>query len=111
MHNLAYKIAFVHRGIASDSILDTYTAERRHVAEVNSRQSVKNGQKIFSLLRVLGTAGSKNVSVAEARRNLYAAIHDSERKKMIDEGIEGQREHFDNVSGLTLADRFSALVY
>lgn len=57
VHNLAFKIAAVCDGVASDSLLDTYNADRRHVAEVNSLQSVKNGQKIFGLLKSLGTAG------------------------------------------------------
>jgi hypothetical protein len=66
------------------------------VAEVNSRQSVKNGKKIFGLLKTLGMA---NISdLAEARANLYATIHDPKKKAVIQEGIEEQREHFDNVS-------------
>lgn len=96
VHNLAYKIAAVHNGWANDSILDTYQAERRPVAQVNSTQSVKNGKKIFGLLKALGTTGASNI--AESRRNLYQSIHDPKKKPMIDDGIEGQREHFDNVS-------------
>lgn len=97
VHNLAYKIAAVHQGWAAPSILDSYQADRRWVAEVNSRQSVKNGQKIFGLLKTLGTAGiHDNVT---ARKNLYASLSDPEKKRMIDAGIEDQREHFDNVSG------------
>jgi 2-polyprenyl-6-methoxyphenol hydroxylase-like FAD-dependent oxidoreductase len=96
VHNLAYKIAAVHHGWAKDSILDTYQAERRPVAQVNSTQSVKNGKKIFGLLKTLGTAGTSDL--AESRRNLYRSIHDPDKKIVIDEGVEGQREHFDNVS-------------
>lgn len=96
VHNLAYKIAAVHRGWASDSILDTYHAERRPVAQINSTQSVKNGQKVFGLLKALGTTSSSNL--AESRRNLYQSIHDPDKKATIDKGVEGQREHFDNVS-------------
>jgi 2-polyprenyl-6-methoxyphenol hydroxylase-like FAD-dependent oxidoreductase len=96
VHNLAYKIAAVHKGWANDTILETYQSERQHVAEVNSKQSVKNGKKIFGLLKTLGTAGAGDI--ATARKNLYATIHDPKKKKKIDEGIEDQREHFDNVS-------------
>ena len=95
VHNLAYKIAAVHRGWAEESILDTYQEERRPVAQINSTQSVKNGRKIFGLLKTLGTAGTSNL--AESRRNLYQSIHDPNKKIIIDGGIEGQREHFDNV--------------
>ncbi|KAJ4349110.1 hypothetical protein N0V95_004891, partial [Ascochyta clinopodiicola] len=96
VHNLAWKIAAVLRGTASDNLLDTYEADRRHVAEVNSQQSVKNGQKIFSLLKTLGMGNS--TSLEEARSNLFATIHDPAKQDEIAAGIEGQREHFDNVS-------------
>lgn len=98
VHNLAYKIAAVHHGWANDSILDTYQAERRPVAQVNSTQSVKNGKQIFGLLKTLGTAGMSDL--AAARQNLYRSLHDPKKKLVIDDGVEGQREHFDNVRPL-----------
>jgi 2-polyprenyl-6-methoxyphenol hydroxylase-like FAD-dependent oxidoreductase len=94
VHNLAYKLAFLLRGQAGDSLLDTYESERRHVAVVNSLQSVKNGKQIFGLLKTLGTARD---DLLEAQRNLYATLEDPEMKKKINEGVEAQREHFDNV--------------
>lgn len=100
-HNLAYKISLVHRGIASPSILSTYTAERRSVADMYSRQSVKNGQEIFGLLQSLKTAGVEDV--VQARKNMMAALANPEQRARVDEGIERQREHFDNVSTWTLS--------
>lgn len=94
VHNLAYKLAAVHHSWAGDGVLDTYTSERRQVALVNSQQSVKNGKKIFSLLKTLGTT---DPDVDVARRNLHANIHDPKIMIDIEEGIEGQREHFDNL--------------
>lgn len=93
VHNLAYKLAFVLRDEARDGLLDSYEAERRHVALVNSMQSVKNGKKIFALLKTLGIGDD----VLTARKNLYANIQDPEKMKIIDQGVEEQREHFDNV--------------
>lgn len=84
----------VLEGEATDGLLDSYESERRHVAIVNSIQSVKNGKQIFRLLKTLGIGDD----VAQARKNLYASLQDPEKKKLIDEGVEGQREHFDNVS-------------
>lgn len=95
-HNLAYKIALVHRGVADPSILSTYTAERRNVATLYSKQSVKNGRQIFALLRSLNMNGI--VDPVEARRNMMVALRDPSQRARVDEGIEGQREHFDNVS-------------
>ena len=95
VHNLAFKVTDVLNGVARDTLLDTYTKERRQVAIVNSRQSVKNGRKIFGLLKALGTAGVHDVT--QARRNMMAAINDGQRMKAIEEGVEDQREHFDNL--------------
>jgi len=84
----------VLKGEAADGLLDSYESERRHVAIVNSIQSVKNGKQIFQLLKTLGIGDD----VTQARKNLYASLQDPEKKRLIDEGVEGQREHFDNVS-------------
>lgn len=95
VHNLAYKLAAVHQGWAGDAILNTYQTDRRQVALVNSNQSVKNGKEIFGLLKALGTT-DENVDVA--RQNLYRNIQDPEAMVEINKGIEGQREHFDNLN-------------
>ena len=84
------------QGQATDSLLDTYEGDRRHVAIVNSMQSVKNGKKIFALLKVLGIGDD----VVAARNNLYSNLKDPAKMKIIDQGVEEQREHFDNVREL-----------
>lgn len=95
VHNLAYKIAAVHKGWGDESLLDTYGSDRRHVAEVNSQQSVKNGKKIFSLLKAMGTT---HPDIEEARRNLVLSLQDPKQRAHIDREIQEQQEHFDNVS-------------
>ncbi|KAJ9647977.1 hypothetical protein H2199_001754 [Coniosporium tulheliwenetii] len=95
VHNIAYKIAAVHQGWGSKALLESYGAERRHVAEINSKQSVKNGKKIFSFLKTLGTAGIDDVE--EARKDLFKSIYDPSKQSMIRDQVEGQREHFDNL--------------
>lgn len=96
VHNIAYKIAAVLQGWATPTLLETYAKDRRPVAMVNASQSVKNGKQIFSFLKTLGTAGIRDVQ--EARENLLRSIHDPEKQVMIADEVEGQREHFDNVS-------------
>ncbi|KAF9766319.1 hypothetical protein IL306_001298 [Fusarium sp. DS 682] len=96
VHNLAFKISHALHNPTQTSILDSYTEERRQVAEVNSRQSVKNGQKIFGLLKALGTAGISDIN--QGRKNLLKTIHDPEKMKEVDAGVEDQREHFDNLN-------------
>ena len=44
-HNLAWKLDLVLRGLAEDSLLDTYEAERRPVAVVNANQSTANAEQ------------------------------------------------------------------
>ncbi|KAJ5304682.1 Branched-chain-amino-acid aminotransferase [Penicillium atrosanguineum] len=94
VHNLAYKLAAVHQGWGGDKLLDTYQSERRQIALVNSSQSVKNGKQIFSLLKALGTT---DPDVEVCRQNLYHNIQDADAMIEINKGIEGQREHFDNL--------------
>lgn len=103
VHNLAYKIAAVHQGLAESSLLESYHDERRPIAMINAAQSVKNGKAIFSFLKTLGTAGIDDVD--QARANLLKSIHDPEKQEMIEREVEGQREHFDNVSNDTLKAR------
>lgn len=94
VHNLAYKISAVLHGWAEHSLLDSYETERRHVAVVNSLQSIKNGKQIFSLLKALGTATG---DMKQARENLSQALRDPERRSWIDREVQKQQEHFDNV--------------
>ncbi|KAI5922123.1 FAD binding domain-containing protein [Camillea tinctor] len=94
-HNLAYKLAAVHRGSASDFLLQTYEAERRPVALRAASQSVKNGKRIFSFLRNLGAANIGDL--VKARANLYQTVYDPTKQQMISEGVEEQREHFNNL--------------
>ncbi|KAJ5281401.1 hypothetical protein N7478_006773 [Penicillium angulare] len=93
-HNLAYKLAAVHHGWGGSSLLDTYQFDRRQVALVNSNQSVENGKQIFGLLKALGTT---DPDVNVARQNLYHNIQDTDAMVEINRGIEGQRQHFDNL--------------
>lgn len=96
-----YKVAAVHNGWAKDTILDTYDADRRQIALINSALSVKNGKKIFSFLKALGTAGIEDVD--EARANLHKSIQDPAKQEIIAREVEGQREHFNNVSARFLS--------
>ena len=90
----------VHHKVAGPSILSTYTSERRMIADNYSKLIVKNGKKIFTLLKSLNTAGGEDI--AEARKNLNEALKNPQHRKKVAQGIEDQREHFDNVSQLDI---------
>lgn len=105
VHNLAYKLAAVQQGWGKDALLDSYEYDRRQVALVNSQQSLKNGKQIFGLLKATGTT---DPDMSKARQNLYHNISNHESLSKIHEGIEGQREHFDNLGlhiGYVYGDR------
>ncbi len=98
VHNLAYKIAAVHHGWGGSKLLDTYGSDRRHVALVNSAQSIKNGVMIFKMLK---TFGLNHPDVEAARANLFKSLNDPHQKLLIDKGVEDQQEHFDNARALS----------
>lgn len=95
-HCLAYKIALFYRDIGTlPRLLDQYQAERRPIADRNSKQSVKNGKAIFSLLRALKNT---DPDVNKARRDMETALTDPSNRALVTKGIIEQTEHFDNVS-------------
>eukprot|EP00850_Spirogloea_muscicola_P017975 SM000160S02516 [mRNA] locus=s160:75189:78610:+ [translate_table: standard] len=53
-HNLAWKLAMVHQGLAPEALLETYDAERRPVASTNASLSVTNYEAALAVPRVLG---------------------------------------------------------
>ena len=58
VHNLAWKLAGVLQGWAGESILDTYSKERRPVAQANTDFSVTNGARWAAVSRAI-TAGDE----------------------------------------------------
>ncbi|MBR1217697.1 FAD-dependent monooxygenase [Bradyrhizobium sp. U87765 SZCCT0131] len=67
-HNLAWKLAAVLRG-ADDTLLDSYDAERRPIAEINTRQSLHNSNRLPDLFRLAEeTIADGDVSAADHLR-------------------------------------------
>lgn len=95
-HNLAHRIGRIYT--AGDDVhrtLGLYHEERRPVAIRNALQSLKNGNKIFGLLKALKNTGP---DIELARQQMYEALADHKQAGLITTLIEDQREHFDNVS-------------
>jgi putative polyketide hydroxylase len=87
-HNLAWKLAGVLQGWASDALLDTYEAERRPVAQRNADQSFKNMRDMPSL----GTAAERAagpLAVIERDTSEGAGV-----RALVAAGIARTREHF-----------------
>jgi 2-polyprenyl-6-methoxyphenol hydroxylase-like FAD-dependent oxidoreductase len=66
-HNLAWKIGAVLAGRATAELLDSYERERRPVAELNTRQSMKNAGNIVALLELTGDEEQVVINAAIAQ--------------------------------------------
>ena len=91
-HNLAWKIAAVEGGRASDGLLDSYHAERHAVAVTNSAQSYKNAQ------RILGLQGALMSGAADDAGALSRRLRDPAAQADIREQIANQREHSNSLA-------------
>lgn len=95
-HNLAWKIAAVEAGWATDALVDTYESERRPVAQRNADVSLQNAMRLMEIYQALAA-----VDPAE-RAAGTTPITDELRT-----AIANQAEHFDMLGlqlGFTYAD-------
>ena len=91
-HNLAWKIAAVEHGWASEGLLDSYHAERHAVAMTNAAQSYKNAQRILKLQMALKSDGADDADALLRRLRDPVAQADIQRQ------VANQREHFDSLA-------------
>lgn len=95
-HNLAFKLSAWYHGSANlPTVLHSYETERRPVAIRNAIQSVKNGRRIFSLLKAVKNTHPDPVI---ARRQMSQALADPKQLATIKALIAEQAEHFDNLN-------------
>ena len=88
IHNLSWKIAYVLRGIAPDSLLDTYHEERRDIAVFNVETSRQNAMNIRETGAALG-GNTDNVDEIDLETEKGAS-----QRKACAEAIVLQRHHF-----------------
>ena len=100
--NLAWKLAAVLKGEAAEALLDTYEAERRPVAVVNSEQSLMNASKIFELFGVL-----YGPDPARMMEHYGALAANPSASAELPAAIEAQRPHFDSFN-LQLGYRYAS---
>jgi len=68
-HNLAWKLSYLMRGSAPETLLDSYESERRPVAARNARASLENAMRmgeVFTALAAPGRAGLKEAIANQA---------------------------------------------
>lgn len=73
-HNLAWKLAYVLRGRASDRFLDSYDAERRPVANSNADWSVGNRTRIVHAEDAIRSGNQDNIDfwITDTNRHLHS---------------------------------------
>ena len=92
-HNLAWKLAAVWKGYSLDPLLDSYEAERRPVAVVNSNQSFVNADRLLELFDLVGTS-----STGSDPRSFPDRLADPEFRAAVSRCVQKQREHFDSLA-------------
>ena len=100
--NIAWKIAAVEKGWATPALLDSYEAERRPIALINSEQSLENAGKLFELFGAL--YGS---DPAQTRVHFDAVCADPSGTTDLAPAVEMQRPHFDSLN-LQLGYRYNS---
>jgi 2-polyprenyl-6-methoxyphenol hydroxylase-like FAD-dependent oxidoreductase len=86
-HNLAWKIAAVLRNPGDGALLDSYDRERRPIAEINTRQSLHNSNRLPDLFRLAEeTIVDGEVSTADAHR--LAAEIATHREHFLSPGLQ-----------------------
>jgi 2,4-dichlorophenol 6-monooxygenase len=87
-HNLAGKLMDVIAYGAETSILDSYEAECRPIAQTNAQESLMNGMRLGLIYGAIGGVGD-----LEALENRLVSMSAAERVVLAD-AIEQQRSHF-----------------
>jgi putative polyketide hydroxylase len=67
VHNLVWKLAYVLKDWADQSLLDSYETERRPVARFNADRALDNSRAVAGIQRAAGT-GNAERAVSESRR-------------------------------------------
>ena len=93
-HNLAWKLAWVLRGDAPGSLLDTYEQERRAVAQNNADQSLRNAMRLIQVPQATGILDDPQTVIADV-------MAEAEGRTRVEEAVANQAEHFD-LTGLHL---------
>ena len=103
VHNLAWKLAFVLKGIATEDLLETYEAERKPVADRNAQVSLDNAFRLFEVWISLGVTDD----VEESKANEQQILSTQEGRDAVQVAVANQAEHFDQL-GLQLGYSYEA---
>ncbi|QRQ89176.1 FAD-dependent oxidoreductase [Cupriavidus oxalaticus] len=107
--NLAWKLAYVIRGDADDTLLDTYSAERQPVARQVVDRAMKSVQDMLPIAKALGFGAGQ--SEAEGWANVDELFSDTEtgraRRRALQDAVELQNYQF-NCHGVELGQVYQS---
>lgn len=94
--NIAWKLAAVLNGTASDALLDTYEAERQPVAGRNVQRSTDNAMHHMAIGAALGMdpTASEEANWAQLRRLWSDAPEDADYRRQVQESLAFQSQEF-----------------
>lgn len=87
-HNLAWKLALVQRGVAHETLIDTYDTECRPAATTNATDSFDNALRLLNIYEVLGPCAT----LVDLEQRL-ATMSTDDRDRLAS-AVEDQRSHF-----------------
>lgn len=94
--NIAWKLAAVLKGTASDALLDTYEVERQPVAARNVQRSTDNAMHHMAIGAALGMdpAAGEEANWAQLRRLWSDAPADADYRRQVQEALAFQSQEF-----------------
>ncbi|KAF2087696.1 hypothetical protein K490DRAFT_41286 [Saccharata proteae CBS 121410] len=111
-YNLAWKVAFVMKGLASPSLLDSYSAERQLVGEQVVAKANAAFQDHMKVISLLGTRESTKEERVEAVNELGAATPQGVEKRARFKSAMEQTRHEFQALGTEMNRRYvSGAVY
>ncbi|KAH6857580.1 FAD binding domain-containing protein [Alternaria alternata] len=96
-YNLAWKVAYVTKGLAGPSLLDTYSKERQPVGAELVRESNNQLRHNSNIWEVLGTAVPREDGVKQLEGLTQSTVAGSDRRSRLHEALEQKRQELESL--------------
>lgn len=100
VHNLAWKLAMVMRGVAGDELLDTYHAERHPIGDFNVRHSLHNATGHPRIAAALGLRAGQTEEEGWREIEVWASDtpEGEARREAVREAIASNRDDYSQLN-------------
>lgn len=96
-YNLAWKVAYVTKGLAGPSLLDTYSKERQPVGAELVRESNNQLRHNSNIWEVLGMAAPQEDGVKQLEELTQSTVAGSDRRGRLHEAFEQKRQELESL--------------